>query len=95
MKINSAKCKIVSTSDQQIHIDEQNVEHKEEFVFLGSVVSDSSADVNRRIALASAAFGRLRVAIWKQKAISIPLKVRLYKALIEPTATYAAETWTL
>jgi hypothetical protein len=95
MKFNGAKCKIISPSDQQILIDGQNVEHVEEFVFLGSVVPDSSADVKRRIALASAAFGRLREAIWKKKAISNPLKIRLYKALIEPIATYAAETWTL
>jgi len=95
MKINGAKCKIISPSDQQINIDGQEVEHVEEFVFLGSVVPDSAADIKRRIALASVAFGRLREAIWKKKTISIPIKVRLYKALIEPIATYAAETWTL
>ena len=36
-----------------------NVDHVEEFVFLGSVVPDTSADVMRRIALAASAFGRL------------------------------------
>ena len=67
----------------------------EEFVFLCSVLPDSSADIKRRIALASAAFGRLKEAIWKRRTISKPLKVRLNNALILPIAMYAAETWTL
>ncbi len=95
MKINGAKCKILSPSDQRIVIDGQEVEHVEEFTFLGSVVPDSAADVKRRIGLASTAFGRLREAIWKNRSISNPLKVRLYNALIVPIATYASETWTL
>ena len=92
MKINGAKCKILSPSDQQINIDGQEVEHMKKFVSLGSVLPDSSADIKRRIALAS---GRLKEAIWKKWTISKPLKVRLYNALILPIATYAAETWTL
>ena len=42
MKINGAKCKIISPSDQRIVIDGEEVEHVEEFVFLGSVVSNSA-----------------------------------------------------
>ena len=95
MKINGAKCKILSLSDQRINIDGQELEHVGEFVFLGSVLPDSSAHIKRRIALASAAFGRLKEAIWKKRTISKPLKVRLYKSLILSIATYAAEAWTL
>ena len=72
----------MSLSDQRINIDGQEVEHVEEFVFLGSVIPDSSADIERRIALASAAFGRLKETIWKKRIISEPLKVRLYNAVI-------------
>ena len=95
MKINGAKCKIISPSDQRIVIDGEEVEHVEEFVFLGSVVPNSAKDVIRRIGLASTAFGRLREAIWKKKSICNALKIRLYNALIVPIATYASETWTL
>ena len=95
MKINGAKCKIISPSDQAVVLDGSEVEHVKEFVFLGSVVPNSSDDVKRRISLASAAFGRLKIPIWQKREISKPLKVRLYKALILPIATYAAETWTI
>ena len=37
--------KLLSPSDQQIKINGQKVEHLEEFMFLISVVLDSSADV--------------------------------------------------
>ena len=66
-----------------------------EFVFLGSVVPDTSADVMRRIALAASAFWRLRKVIWDRHDISNHLKIRPYNALILPIATYASETWTL
>ena len=95
MKINGGKCKIISTSTDSIKIDGKSVDHVEEFVFLGSVVPDTSADVMRRIALAASAFGRLRKVIWDRHDISNHLKIRLYNALILPIATYASETWTL
>ena len=95
MKINGAKCKILSPLQDKIDIDGDEVEHVEEFVFLGSVVPDSTSDVNRRIALASTAFGRLNPTIWSKKTITKAIKVRLYRALILPIATYASETWTL
>ena len=95
MKLNVSKCKILSQSDDSIQIDGQEVDHVQQFVFLGSVVPDSSTDVTRRIALASSAFGRLHDSIWSRSDISIKLKVRLYNALILPIAIYASETWTL
>ena len=95
MKINGAKCKIISPSRESIVIDGQEVEHVEDFVFLGSVVPSSGADVKRRTALASSAFGRLKKAIWSKWSVSLQLKSRLYRALILPIATYASETLTL
>ena len=95
MKINGSKCKIISAESKCIKIDQKKVEHVQEFVLLGSVVPDCSSDVKRRIALASAAFGRLKKAIWSNKSITKSLKVRLYQALILPIAIYASETWTL
>ena len=56
LKINGAKCKIISPSDQAVVLDGSEVVHFKEFVFLESVVPNSSEDVRRQIALASAAF---------------------------------------
>ena len=95
MKINVRKCKIISNDQRDIMIEGSPVEKTEEFVFLGSLIPGTEPDVNRRIMLASSAFGRLKDSIWSRNDISRNLKLRLYKALILPIATYAAETWTL
>ena len=47
------------------------------------------------INLAAWAFGRLRDKIWSNQNISRTIKVRIYKALILPIATYGSESWTL
>ena len=95
MKINASKCKVISPSEEDILIENHPIDKVNEFVFLGSVVPGTSSDIKRRIALASAAFGRLRNKIWNRKDIKKALKVRLYYALIVPIAIYASETWTL
>ena len=77
MKINGAKCKIIFPSDQAVVLDGNEVKHVKEFVFLGSVVPNSSDDVRRRILLASAAFDRMKILIWQKREISQTLKVRL------------------
>ena len=95
MKINSSKCKILTKENDEIYINNNEVEQVNEFTFLGSIVPGTTSDVKRRINLASSSFGRLSKTIWQNAYISIKLKVRLYKALILPIATYACETWTL
>ena len=60
MKINRLKCKIPSPSDESITRDGSEVEHVKEFVFLGSVLPNTTDDVKRRISLVSAAFRRLK-----------------------------------
>ena len=95
MKINTSKTKILSSDDGEITIDGDLIENTDSFVYLGSVIPGTTADITRRTALAAQAFGRLQEAIWKNRDVSIPLKARLYNALIVPIATYASETWTL
>ena len=65
------------------------------FTFLGSNVPKVEEDVKRRTRLAAKAFGRLNDTIWSNQNISRSLKVRIYRALILPIATYGAESWTL
>ena len=96
MKINGAKCKIITDEVIDfIKLDNNNVENVREFTFLGSVVPGTSSDVNRRLALAHVAFGRLKKNIWSNKVILMNLKIRLYYALIVPIAIYSCSTWTL
>ena len=65
LKINGAKCKIITDEVIDfIKLDNNNVEKVQEFTFLGSVVPGTSSDVNRRLALAHVAFGRLKKNIW-------------------------------
>jgi len=64
-------------------------------VFLGSNVPGTTNDIKRRLGLASSSFGRLKNEIWRNKDISLKLKLRLYNALIVPIAIYASESWTL
>ena len=95
MKINPAKCKIMSEDPRDITLHGTPIDKVDNFVFLGSSVPSVAEDVKRRTRLAAWAFGRLKSTIWSNHDITRPLKVRIYKALILPIATYGAESWTL
>ena len=93
MRVNADKCKTITSDQNPLMISNSVVEAIEQFTFLGSVVPDTTSDIKRRIALANAAFGKLKNNIWSRKEISPNLKIRLYKALILPIAIYGSETW--
>lgn len=93
MKINAYKSKIISP-EKRTATDGQDIEHKDTFLYLGSIVPGTEKDV-KRIALAASSFGRLKNTIWSRRDVSRNLKIRLYKTLILPIAINASETWTL
>ena len=95
MKINFDKCKVLTPSNDNIVIHGELLENVNNFIYLGSSVPDTTKDIERRIALALTAFGRLRKSIWSNRDILLKLKLQLYRALILPIATYASETWAL
>ena len=95
MKINAEKSKLLTEDPGDILLDGTALEKMDGFVLLGSQVPSTSDDVKRRIALASAAFGKMKDTIWSCKDIERNIKVRLFNALILPIATYASETWSL
>ena len=73
------------------------LEHVYSFVYLGSLVTwnnDGSADVARRIQLASAAFSNLST-VWKDRGITLHVKIQLLHACVMTALLHAAETWTL
>ena len=75
MKINASKCKAITASPISISISNNNVETVQDFIFLGSNVPSTSADIKRRISLANIAFGRLKQNIWSRRDVSIALKI--------------------
>lgn len=85
----------MSPLNEVITTDNEDLGHVEEFTFLGSVVPGSESDIKRRIALSAAALGRLRRTVWNRRDIPRSIKIRLYKALLIPIATYASATWTM
>ena len=44
MKINGAKCKIICSSEHQMIIDGEKVEHEKVFIYIGNVVSNSAEE---------------------------------------------------
>ena len=68
------------------------------FCYLGSMLSsDASADedVQRRVARAGVAFGRLTQRLWNEKDVKLSTKISVYKAVVISTLLYGAETWTV
>ena len=58
VKINGAKCRVISPDDDDMQIDNTPIEKVDTFVFLRSSLPGTQEDVERRIAMASIAFGR-------------------------------------
>ena len=69
MKINFDKCKVLTLSNDNIVIHGELLENVNNFIYLGSSVPDTTKDIERRIALALTAFGRLRKSIWSNRDI--------------------------
>ena len=79
-----------------ILIMKQNLDYVDKFAYLGSYMSsngDSEPDVRARIGKAASIFQRLRPIIWSSTTINLNVKLRLYAAIVIPTAMYACETW--
>ena len=96
LKINGEKCKIMTKEkEREISIDGKVVEKVEKFTFLRSTIPGTTLDIDRRLALAYTAFGKLNKNVWSNKNLPMCLKTRLLQALVFPIATYSCSTWTL
>ena len=100
LKLNANKCKTLkanSKSDAHLTIGHNEVEEVDRFTYLGANVSKdggSTADIKKRIALASAAFKRLS-NIWQATDIGRKTKASLFKSLVLAVLLYGCETWKL
>jgi len=94
----SRKCKILTTNDRtDIQATGSDIEKVDDFCYLGSYISHNGScekDVRVRIGKATAVFGKMR-KIWKNKCISLKVKMRLYVAIVLSTILYSAEVWPL
>ena len=68
------------------------------FTYLGSVLSDDCTldiEVDRRIALATTAFGSLSKRVFCNRRLSVRTKILVYKAICISVLLYGCEAWAL
>ena len=78
-------------------IDGETVETVSDFIFLGFKITadgDCSHEIKRRLLLGRKVMTNLD-SIFKSRAITLPTKVRLVKALVFPVVMYECESWTV
>jgi len=85
---NPEKCKVLITTACNDKTDIQaagwDIEKVDDFCYLGRYISHNGScekDVRVRIGTATAVFGKMR-KIWKNKCISLKVKMRLYETII-------------
>ena len=64
----------------------------------GSTISGNGCiddEIQRRMAKASASFGRLRQRLWNNHHVSMRVKGKIYRAIVMFTLLYGAEAWTV
>ncbi|CAK1584698.1 unnamed protein product [Parnassius mnemosyne] len=98
LKMNMDKTKImfnVHVTPMPVVVGNTKLEVVDEYVYLGQIVrlgkSNFDREVNRRIQLGWAAFGKLRHIF--SSGIPQNLKTRLYTQCVLPVMTYGTETW--
>ena len=105
LNINEAKTKYMKMEPKlgnirqttNIKLDEYTFERVTNFKYLGVIVNnkaDIKQEISNRILMANRAYFTNNKLL-KSKLISRSTKIQIYKTLIRPVATYAAETWTL
>ena len=78
-------------------IDGETVETVADFIFLGSKITvdgDCSLEIKRCLLLGRKVMTNLD-SILKSRAITLPTKVRLVKAMVFPVVMYGCESWTV
>ncbi|CAK1590282.1 unnamed protein product [Parnassius mnemosyne] len=100
LKMNMDKTKImfnVHVTSMPVVVRSTKLEVVEEYVYLGQIVrlgkSNFDREINRRIQLGWAAFGKLRHIF--SSGIPQNLKTRLYNQCVLPVMTYGTETWSV
>ena len=101
LQMNKKKTKVMvmgkENSDANIQVEGEEIECVNQFIYLGSLISndnDCSKEIKRRIGIAVGALGKL-CDIWKSSSVLLKEKMKLLDAFVFSTLMYACETWTL
>ena len=104
LKINIKKTEVLyqpnSTRprEEDIKVDGNKLNSVLEFTYLGSTISSDECiddEIQRRMAKASASFGRLRQRPWNNHYVSMRVKGKIYRAIVLSTLLCGAEAWTV
>jgi len=99
---NSKKTEVLylpsdSTVPPTFYISGDQLGLTEHFTYLGSIITstcDLTAEIQHRVNLASASFGRLSKRVFTNRDLSTRTKMAVYKAICVSTLLYACEGWT-
>ena len=95
LKLNIQKTKIMASGPiASWQIDGETVETVADFIFLGSKItadSDCCHQIKRRLLLGRKVMTNLD-SILKSRDITLPTKVRLFKAMVFPAVMYGCES---
>ena len=98
LKLNIQKTKImVSGPTTSWEIDVETMETVSDFIFLGCKITadgDFSHEIKRRLLLGRKVMTNLD-SIFKSRDITLPINVRLVKAMVFPVVMYGCECWTV
>ena len=98
LKLNIQKTKITASSPiTSWQIDEETMETVTDFILGGSKITangDCSHEIKRCLLLGRKAMTYLD-SILKSRDITLPIKVRLVKAMVFPVVIYGCESWTI
>ena len=98
LKLNVQKMKIMASGPiTSWEIDGETVETVADFIFGGSKITadgDCSHVIKRFLLLGGRVMTNLD-SILKSRDITLPMKVRLVKALVFPVVMYGCESWTI
>ena len=97
LKLNIRKTKMSSGHITSWQIDGETVETVSDFIFWGSKITadgDCSHEIKRRLLVGRKVMTNLD-SILKSRAITLPTKVRLVKAMVFPVVMYGCESQTV
>ena len=98
MAFNIQKTKMMASGPiTSCQIDGETMETVTDFIFLGSKITedgDCSHEIKRRLLLGRKVMTNLD-SILKSRDITLPIKVRLVKAMVFPVVMYGCESWTV
>ena len=97
-KLNIQKTEIMASGPiTSWEIDGETVETVSDFIFGGSKITadgDCSHEIKRHLLLGRKVITNLD-SIFKSRDITLPIKVRLVKAMVFPVVMYGCESWTV